>query len=333
MAEIRKIDLTCPSCGAEMQISEDQKMAVCPYCRKKLYFAMENGKLTAKEAEERSYGETRGKLRAEAEAEAAEERRKSFRKWKHRLIGIGIFVGLGLAAGLYGEAKKQRVDPFPYVTVEFSGVSGEGKAELKRGNYPASVNEYYLGYQVEPRERLSNGDTVTVQATSDRYRLTKSVEKYTVTGLDSYLSDLDSLDGTKLEMLHSTSLAAIRNTYFPNSISGIKRSEEISAKPVKLVLLSKGNKNVLSDIFEMTYRGPDGKEKTVYQCTRYRNVLFRSGNNTSFDYSTYMATGHSVYLGSTTNDDTASGYDTLEEAVADSRKTSESDMTVTERDE
>ena len=46
-----------------------------------------------------------------------------------------------------------------------------------------------------------------------------------------------------------------------------------------------------------------------------------------------MATGHSVYLGSTTNDDTASGYDTLEEAVADSRKTSESDMTVTERDE
>ena len=238
-----------------------------------------------------------------------------------------------LAAGLYGEAKKQRVDPFPYVTVEFSGVSGEGKAELKRGNYPASVNEYYLGYQVEPRERLSNGDTVTVQATSDRYRLTKSVEKYTVTGLDSYLSDLDSLDSTKLEMLHSTSLAAIRKTYFPNSISGIKRSEEISAKPVKLVLLSKGNKNVLSDIFEMTYRGPDGKEKTVYQCTRYRNVLFRSGNNTSFDYSTYMATGHSVYLGSTTNDDTASGYDTLEEAVADSRKTSESDMTVTERDE
>ena len=73
MAEIRKIDLTCPSCGAEMQISEDQKMAVCPYCRKKLYFAMENGKLTAKEAEERSYGETRGKLRAEAEAEEAEE--------------------------------------------------------------------------------------------------------------------------------------------------------------------------------------------------------------------------------------------------------------------
>ena len=62
-------------------------------------------------------------------------------------------------------------------------------------------------------------------------------------------------------------------------------------------------------------------------------MLFRSGNNTSFDYSTYMATGHSVYLGSTTNDDTASGYDTLEEAVAASRKTSESDMTVTERDE
>ena len=73
MAEVRKIDLTCPSCGAEMQISEDQKMAVCPYCRKKIYFSMENGKLTAKEAEERSYGETRGRLRAEAEAEETSE--------------------------------------------------------------------------------------------------------------------------------------------------------------------------------------------------------------------------------------------------------------------
>ena len=73
MTEIKKIDLTCPSCGADMSISEDQKMAVCPYCRKKIYFSVENGKLTAKEAEERSYGETRGKLRAEAEAEAAAE--------------------------------------------------------------------------------------------------------------------------------------------------------------------------------------------------------------------------------------------------------------------
>ena len=73
MTEIKKIDLTCPSCGADMSISEDQKMAVCPYCRKKIYFSMENGKLTAKEAEERSYGETSGQLRAEAEAEAAAE--------------------------------------------------------------------------------------------------------------------------------------------------------------------------------------------------------------------------------------------------------------------
>lgn len=333
MAEVRKIDLTCLSCGAEMQISEDRKIAVCPYCWKELYFAVKNGKLAAKEVGERSYSGTRGKLRVEAEAEEAGERRKSFRKWKRCLIGIGIFVSLVLAASLYGEAKRQRVDPFSYVMVESSGVSGEGKVELKRGNYPTSVNECCPSYQVEPREYLSDGDMVIVQVTNDRYRLTKSVEKYTVTELDSCLSDLDSLNGTKFEILHSISFAVIRNTYLPNNISGIKRSEEISAKSVKLVLLPRGNKNVLGDTSGVAYRGPDSKERTVYQCTCYRSVLFRNGNNTGFDYSTYMAVGHSVCLSSITNDDTASGYDTFEETVADSRRTSENDMIVTERNE
>ena len=334
MAEVRKIDLTCPSCGAEMQISKDQKMAVCPYCRKKIYFSMENGKLTAKEAEERSYGETRGRLRAEAEAEEKQENRRDLRKLRKRVINIGSAAVIIGGCVFANQVRKAKLDPFPYVSVSFSGKDGEGQATLQQGSFPEKINGNRISYSVEPKEKLSNGDTVTVQAKSDEYRLNKKIQKYTVTGLESYLSSLDSLDSAALQPLHEISLTAIRQNYFPTSMSGTHRNEELSAKPVKLILLSKDKTNVLSDIFEISYHGQSGKTHTVYQVARYKNVLVREGDSVSFDYDNVITPGQSIYLGDNVmNDDMSTGYNSLAEAEAEAKKTDEGGMTVTEREE
>ena len=65
-----------------------------------------------------------------------------------------------------GLEEPAKIDPFEFVTVSFEGYSGGGTPKYELDS-SASGAFYYLDFNFEPAEKLSNGDTVTLHAKSE----------------------------------------------------------------------------------------------------------------------------------------------------------------------
>lgn len=98
-----------------------------------------------------------------------------------------------------GLKEPETFDPFEGVTVEFTGIAPGGRAEVK----PSSSGALF--YELDKKDNLSNGDTVTVKVTSlggdiNTYcletmgKIPSATEKtFTVEGLPKYVTSLDEI--------------------------------------------------------------------------------------------------------------------------------------------
>lgn len=123
-----RIDLTCPKCGANLQINEDRTMAHCEYCDfKSLIKKDETTEELAKRLSTLTYARESAKNKATLEYE---------RKSKLN-SAIGIFITISIILGSiffvykYKESKKIKIDPFNYINITFEGKNTEGIAKRK----------------------------------------------------------------------------------------------------------------------------------------------------------------------------------------------------------
>ncbi len=117
-------------------------------------------------------------------------------------VVIGVFAGYRVWDTYFNKTK---VDVFEFITVKYSGLSGEGKAKIVRGTPvidDSKVVEFLddVKYEVTTLSGLSNGDTVQVvaklnNALLEKYKLKvdTTTKTFTVAGLAAVPTDVNGI--------------------------------------------------------------------------------------------------------------------------------------------
>ena len=151
-----------------------------------------------------------------------------FATGKKRMAPAALAAVLALALAGCG-AKPVTVDPAPYLSVEFSGMSGEGAASwnFDSEGYAAACGEDVkdaaglaacVDGSLDKAEGLSNGDTVTFQWNCDAETaqqehnavLAPENAAFTVEGLDEWVTALDQIGQTDWDTLAAAGEEALR---------------------------------------------------------------------------------------------------------------------------
>ena len=151
-----------------------------------------------------------------------------FATGKKRMAPAALAAVLALALAGCG-AKPVTVDPAPYLSVEFSGMSGEGTASWSfdsegfaaacgDGVEDAAGLAACVDGSLDKAEGLSNGDTVTFQWNCDAETaqqehnavLAPENAAFTVEGLDEWVTALDQIGQTDWDALAAAGEEALR---------------------------------------------------------------------------------------------------------------------------
>lgn len=151
-----------------------------------------------------------------------------FATGKKRMAPAALAAVLALAVAGCG-AKPVTVDPAPYLSVEFSGMSGEGTASwnFDSEGFAAACGEDVkdaaglaacVDGSLDKAEGLSNGDTVTFQWNCDAETaqqehnavLAPENAAFTVEGLDEWVTALDQIGQTDWDTLAAAGEEALR---------------------------------------------------------------------------------------------------------------------------
>ena len=157
------LSLSCPSCGGRMDLLEDGEKATCPYCGHEMLIEKEEN--AQKEYERRIV-----KARAEEDIKDLQRKRLRIRQLKGCIIAVCVVAVICLinllipGSPLHTLVFPRTADPFTGVSVRFSGMSGEGRAELQITDRSTAEYTDTARYEVIPENGLHNGDTVTVKA-------------------------------------------------------------------------------------------------------------------------------------------------------------------------
>lgn len=319
--------LVCPICGAPLTQKEGSDKLVCEYCGyTSLLTDLEKQK--KEHLQELAYAREKAKYAVEDERKKAERTRKR----KGKMIVVGVIACFLAIALVYGTFSKPSCDPFALTTVTFSGTNGEGRAELTvKGT--DGIDTHYIDYELSADDELSEGDVITLTAESTEYRLTSTKMQIEVTGLDLYLSELDSLSDEVLELIHRKSAEITdRNLH---GIVGLRECNEIvSREPAIMFLATDGkNHNILHDITKLVVTTYEGTEKTVYISAYYEDITVRDGEEKSFNYDKCMYCGNQIWLGDNTLwNGLIDGFESIESAETHVRTTMDADMKVIRRD-
>lgn len=153
---VKTLSLVCPSCGAGMELSADGESAVCPYCGHKMLIKKEE--LAQKEYERRM-----ANARAEEDIKDLQKNRQRRRRFKGWLIALCVIFVIGLISVLIPDsplhelAFPRTADPFAYVNVKYSGMSGEGRAEVQINGRTDAAYLDEARFDIIPQNGLSKG--------------------------------------------------------------------------------------------------------------------------------------------------------------------------------
>ena len=262
--------------------------------------------------EEKAYARQKGILQANADAEKAKKRSRL----KIRLIILGVIAGLIALLFIIGAVYnfvRVKINPFEYIGVEFSGKTGEGSAEIVLKDATDEVDPHNITYVVSPRSYLSEGDTVTVTASSSSYALSEHSKTYVVKGLDAYLSDLLSLSDKALRMIHNKSDIII-DKVTDDASSYVKPT---SVCVCVTFLTTDGNTNTLYDVYKVTFPEKDGTECERFAVAYYKNVIVHDTDEPTMNYESSMYCGQIIEVLNDSYAGYMTGYKSVKDAKAD----------------
>ncbi|MBR4084857.1 MAG: zinc ribbon domain-containing protein [Lachnospiraceae bacterium] len=271
---MKMIDLNCPKCGAPIEPDMEKGRCECKYCGHQMLIEKEDTlEEIAAKAQSKSYGYHKGKLQAEAEAgivrEGATVQKKAV---SVLLIIVIVLIIIGVVTAMVSHLAKPKVNPFDYIEVSFRGTDGEGELVMKMVGKD-EVDPNRIEYDVAKDSHLSQGDTISILATSSEYRLTEKSKTYVVEGLDEYLTDLADISAECLDLIDKKATAVQELNLENTKRLGIF----VDMKPVKLFLLTDGERsNELYVIHEVNFATEEGN-KTYYVSSGFEGVVIRKG--------------------------------------------------------
>ena len=270
------LSLVCTSCGGNMELSADGKTAVCPYCGNKML--IEKEELTRKE-----YERLMAKARAEEDIKDLQRKRQRSRRLKGWLIALCIIAGSFLVSVFIpGSPMRELVfprtaDPFTIVSVKYSGMSGEGRAELQISGRGGEEYADEDCFEVTPVTGLANGDTVTVKAKAPAgWRFDPSEKQYTVEGLTAWVLETSQLREDDLNAIHSNTERLIREDWEEIVSSSLARNMTYTPYRMYLFIADDDDityeRSVLYDTYEVNVTREDGSVFTSYEACRYTDL-------------------------------------------------------------
>ena len=204
-----------------------------------------------------------------------------FATGKKRMAPAALAAVLALALAGCG-AKPVTVDPTPYLSVEFSGMSGEGAASWNfdsegfaaacgDGVEDAAGLAACVDGSLDKAEGLSNGDTVTFQWNCDAETaqqehnavLAPENAVFTVEGLDEWVTALDQIGQTDWDALAAAGEEALRQKEGDSILSAdclggyMLVRQDFSSEMVDV-------HNMLYAAYKVQAQLPDGSTLTYY---------------------------------------------------------------------
>lgn len=274
-ANLKTLSLVCPSCGGRMELSADGKNAICPYCGHKMLIERED-------SAQKEYERRIAKARAEEDIRDLQETRRRRRRLKGWLIALCLAAAFCLVcvfipgSQMHELVFPRTVDPFTDVSVMFSGMSGEGIAELQISDRSAGEYADNDRFEIIPQNGLSNGDTVTVKAKAPAgWRFEPDEKQFTVQGLTAWVTSTDQLNGDNLAAIHANTERLIREDW--DDIVSSSHAQDLTYTPYRMYLfISDENTsyehNVLYDSYQVNVTRADGTVFTGYEACRYTDL-------------------------------------------------------------
>ncbi|WP_418442323.1 hypothetical protein [Candidatus Allofournierella excrementavium] len=204
-----------------------------------------------------------------------------FATGKKRMAPAALAAVLALALAGCG-AKPVTVDPAPYLSVEFSGMSGEGTASwnFDSEGFAAACGEDVkdaadlaacVDGSLDKAEGLSNGDTVTFRWNCDAETaqqehnavLAPEDAAFTVEGLDEWVTALDQIGQTDWDALAAAGEEALRQKEGDSILSAdclggyMLVRQDFSSEMVDV-------HNMLYAAYKVQAQLPDGSALTYY---------------------------------------------------------------------
>lgn len=204
-----------------------------------------------------------------------------FATGKKRMAPAALAAVLALAVAGCG-AKPVTVDPAPYLSVEFSGMSGEGTASwnFDSEGFAAACGEDVkdaaglaacVDGSLDKAEGLSNGDAVTFQWNCDAETaqqehnavLAPENAAFTVEGLDEWVTALDQIGQTDWDALAAAGEEALRQKEGDSILSAdclggyMLVRQDFSSEMVDV-------HNMLYAAYKVEAQLPDGSTLTYY---------------------------------------------------------------------
>lgn len=302
-----------------MELSEDGKQASCPYCGHIML-------IETRTDGQKEYERRMAKARAEEDIKDLQRDRQRKRRRKGLLIALCVVVGI-LLINLFipGSPMRELVfpqttDPFTELRVTFSGMSGEGRAELQIPNRGEASDA--ARFEVRPETGLQNGDTVTVKAKAPvGWRFEPSEKQFTVQGLTEWVLMPEQLSGDNLAAIHANTERLIQEDW--EEILSSSRATEMSFTPYRTYLFISDEKtgyeyNVLYDSYEVRVTREDGSVLTSYEACRYTDLKIPADGFLTADYGDLQGFNLGYYYGFSSTQ-SFSGWTDAAEMEADLR--------------
>ena len=284
---LKTLSLVCPSCGGRMELSADGNEAACPYCGHRMLIEKE-------ELAQKEYARRIAKARVEEDIKDLQRKRLHQRRLKGWLIALCAVAGICLINVLIPDSPMHELafprtaDPFTTVSVKFSGMSGEGRAELQISARSAAEYADTARFEVTPEVGLSNGDTVTVKAKAPvGWRFEPSEKQFIVEGLTEWVLSTDQLSGDNLSAIHSNTERLIREDWEDIVSSSLAR--DLTCAPHRMYLFIADEekayeRNVLYDTYEVNVTREDGSVFIGYEACRYSDLKIPADGVLTADY-------------------------------------------------
>ena len=272
-----------------MELPADGREAICPYCGHKLLIEKE-------EYARKEYERRMAKARAEEDIKDLQSKRLRRRRLKGWLIALCVLaVVLLINVFIPGSELNKRVfpktvDALQNVQVTFSGMSGEGKAEL---HFTEKADTPYAGearFEIMPETGLQNGDTVTVKAKAPAgWRFEPAEKQFSVEGLTMWVISSDQLSEDNLAAIHANTERKIREDW--EDIVSSSYAEDLTVEPYRMYLFVSDEEktyeyNVLYDAYEVRVTREDGSIFTTYEACRYADLKLPADGVLTADYGT-----------------------------------------------
>ncbi|WP_022762745.1 zinc ribbon domain-containing protein [Butyrivibrio sp. AD3002] len=213
-------------------------------------------------------------------------------------------------------------DPFEGITVSFTGIAPDGRAEYTLNS---SGGEYSaLSYNFDKTDGLSNGDEVTLSVSSsygsdnmdyfvENYgKIPSPTEKtYTVEGLSSYITAMSELDQDTLAKMNAQAQDALKaqaaqswNSEVVKLLSADYIGAYFLAEKPGTEMYDKNYVNLVYKVKASVSIPEEGyyNEISFYYFTRFKNVMKLDDGTLSFDLNNYDTPSDSFSFDTGIND-------------------------------